>query len=142
MRFKDVKLEYPAKVIIAWGEAIDGNAAIRDWLVKNGYPELGLFCFALYNKQDAREWLMANHHPHLMALIRGAEGDKSALSWLMKFGLTVLAMMARSGDNDDHAHDWLVVNGYRDLALIALRIRKVKNSIEAKNSDHYRISKD
>jgi hypothetical protein len=35
---------YPAKVLVAWAEAIGGNAAIRDWLLRNGYKELGLVC--------------------------------------------------------------------------------------------------
>ena len=39
---------YSEKILLAWGEAIGGNLEIRDWLMKNGYPELGLFCFALY----------------------------------------------------------------------------------------------
>ena len=35
--------QYPVKVLVAWGEAISGNAEFRDWLLGNGYPELGLF---------------------------------------------------------------------------------------------------
>ncbi|MBK7945117.1 MAG: hypothetical protein IPJ85_07365 [Flavobacteriales bacterium] len=47
---------------------------MRDWLTTNGYPELGIFTFALRNKADARKWLMENGHPHLMAVINGIEG--------------------------------------------------------------------
>ena len=48
-----MRFEYPPKILVAWGEAISGNGEIRDWLIKNGYPELGLFTFALRNKDDA-----------------------------------------------------------------------------------------
>ena len=41
-----MRTEYPAKVLLAWGEAIMGHAQLRDWLIKNGYPELGIFTFA------------------------------------------------------------------------------------------------
>ena len=38
--------KYPEKIVVAWGEAISGNIEIRDWLMKNNYPELGL-CFVM-----------------------------------------------------------------------------------------------
>ena len=50
-----MKTEYPAKVLLAWGEAISGHVGLRDWLIRNGYPELGIFTFALRNKDDARK---------------------------------------------------------------------------------------
>ena len=86
---------YPAKIIIAWGEAISGNRDIRAWLMANGYPELGLFVYALHHKEDARRWLIENGHAHLMALINGAEGQQAALHWLNTHGFDVLENMAR-----------------------------------------------
>ena len=82
-----MRTDYPAKVLLAWGEAIGGNAALRDWLMRNGYPELGIFTYALRNKQDARKWLMENGHAHLMAVITGIEGDVKALDWLDRNGM-------------------------------------------------------
>ncbi|MCB0767680.1 MAG: hypothetical protein KDB95_10785, partial [Flavobacteriales bacterium] len=89
-----MRTNYPAKVLLAWGEAISGHAELRDWLMKNGYPELGLFTFALRNKPEAREWLMKNGHPHLMAIITGIEGDTKALEWLERNGMSVLKHVA------------------------------------------------
>ena len=137
-----MKFEYPAKIIIAWGEAISGNAKMRDWLTTNGYPELGLFSFALRNKDDARKWLMENGHPHLMALINGAEGNPNALMWLKKFDFDVLEKMARAGDNDDAALRWLYENDLNDMAVIAQKIRFVKNEIESDNNDAHKISSE
>jgi hypothetical protein len=103
---------YPAKIILAWAEAISGNKDIRDWLMANGYPELSVFVFALHNQPEPRQWLMDNGFPHLMALINGAEGKPNAILWLRKC----------------------------DMATVAQRMRKVKNDIEENNSDVHRIS--
>ncbi|MBX7093918.1 MAG: hypothetical protein K1X56_04290 [Flavobacteriales bacterium] len=139
----DVKnISYPPKILLAWGEAISGNAAIRDWLIQNGYPELGIFTFALRNKDDAREWLMKNGFPHLMALINGAEGNSVALEWLNRFGYPVLEMMARVGDGDERAYQWLLEKDYREFAMIAKKIEFVKDQIEMDNNDPHRISPD
>ena len=66
---------YSEKILLAWGEAIGGNLEIRDWLMKNGYPELGLFCFALYFDKKSSAWLLKNA-PHLLALIKAVEGKR------------------------------------------------------------------
>ncbi len=128
-----MRTEYPAKVLLAWGEAIGGNAGLRDWLIKNGYPELGIFTFALRNKRDARDWLMKNGHPHLMAMISGIEGDKGALDWLERNELNVMKQMALVGDGDREAFKWLIERGHRELAMIGTRMHTVKSGMD----DHY-----
>ncbi|MFZ1685868.1 MAG: hypothetical protein WAU70_00485 [Flavobacteriales bacterium] len=123
-------MEYPAKVLLAWGEAISGNAGLRDWLIKNGYPELGIFTFALRLKKDAREWLMKNGHPHLLALITGVEGDEGALKWLADHGMHTILHMARAGDGEKDSLKWLLDHGHKELAIIALKINEVKTGID------------
>lgn len=135
-------LPYNDKILVAWGEAISGNTKIRDWLTQNGFPELGIFCFALRNKNDAREWLMKNGHPHLFALINGVEGNKNALMWLKVHQFALLHKMALAGDGDQAAFEWLVQNGYKILALIAKKIEFIKDQIEENNNDPHRISFD
>ncbi len=135
-----MKLEYEAKIILAWTEAVGGNAKIRDWLIKNGYPELGLFVFALHNQTEARDWLIQNGHPHLMALINGAEGKKNAQLWLKKYNFEILEKVARSGDNEQSAFDWLLKNNHRDFAMLSMRIREVKNTIEMDNIDVHKYN--
>jgi hypothetical protein len=54
-------LNYPAKILVGWAEAIGGNAALRDWfLASDDYKELGMTVHALLLKDDARDWLMKN----------------------------------------------------------------------------------
>ncbi|NQX90707.1 MAG: hypothetical protein HRT74_00930 [Flavobacteriales bacterium] len=133
-------MEYPVKIILAWGEAISGNEEIRDWLIKNGYPELGLFSFALRNKQDARDWLLKNKFPHLMALINATEGLVEARKWLQQHNFHLLLLIALAADNDDAALEELKKLGQKEWAIIALKIRSVKNRIERENNDIHKIS--
>lgn len=132
-----MRMEYPAKVLVAWGEAISGNAAIRDWLIKNGYPELGLFVFALYLKPDARKWLMKNGFPHLMAVIRGIEGDEKALEWLTAHDMPVLRKMVECGE-DDEATRWLLERGHRELVVLVKKMWSIKWQIEEDNMDPHK----
>lgn len=137
-----MKKAYPAKVLLAWGEAIMGNRQIRDWLMKNGYLELGIFVFALRNQTESRDWLMKNGFPHLMATINGSEGNGKAVDWLLENNFDVLAHVALSGDGDDNALNWLKKSGQREFAMLSLKIRYVKDEIERDNNDIHRISPD
>ncbi|MBL4653971.1 MAG: hypothetical protein JKY53_14080 [Flavobacteriales bacterium] len=128
---------YPQKILLAWSEAIAGNTKIRDFLTKNGYPELGMFCFALRNQDSARTWLVENKHMALMALINGVEGSEDAIVWLKNSGFKTLSMVALAGDNDLPAFNWLK-NKDILFAKIAKEIRIVKNEIEDNNADPHR----
>lgn len=136
-----MRLQYPAKVLVAWGEAIAGNAAIRDWLIRNGYPELGLFVFALHLKADARKWLMDNGFAHLMAVVRGIEGDEKALEWLDAHKMPALRKMAECGGEED-AFQWLLRHGHRELALLGMRMWAVKMKIEEDHQDPHKYPRD
>jgi len=81
-KFLDTKLiDYPAKIVLAWAKAIEGDENFTIWLSENGYPELIMATYAIYLKDDARNWLMQNGFPHLMGLINAAEGNKKAQAW-------------------------------------------------------------
>ncbi|MCB9170827.1 MAG: hypothetical protein H6597_03990 [Flavobacteriales bacterium] len=130
-----MRMEYPAKVLLAWGEAISGHTGLRDWLLRNGYAELGIFTFALRNKPEARKWLMDNGHPQLMAVIRGIEGDRAALEWLDRHGMHVLKELALCGDGEKAAFTWLVQHGHRELAMIGVRMHRVKTDLDEDYGD-------
>ena len=132
-------VKYPAKILIAWAEAISGNSDIRDWLIKNGYKELGLFTFALRNMDDARMWLMENKYPHLLALINGIEGNLQALQWLESNGFKTFSIMALAADGNKSAKEWLLKNN-KLLAMVALKMEFVKDEIERDNNDAHKIS--
>ncbi len=137
-----MRTEYPAKVLLAWGEAISGHSGLRDWLIKNGYPELGIFTYALRNKQDARKWLMDNGHPHLMAVITGIEGDTAALDWLERNGLNVMKKVALTGDGDHDAFRWLAEHGHRELAIAGSKMHQVKRQMDEDYTDPHKYAQD
>lgn len=137
-----MRTEYPAKILLAWGEAISGNAPLRDWLIKNGYPELGIFTFALRNKQDARQWLMRNGHPHLLAVITGIEGDQGALDWLDRNGMHVLRQVAMAGDGDEEAFKWLLAHDHRELAMLGRKMHVVKRGMDEDYLDPHKFPQD
>lgn len=137
-----MRTEYPAKVLLAWGEAITGHAGLRDWLIKNGYAELGIFTYALRNKADARKWLLDNGHPHLLAVITGIEGDKAALDWLQRNGMNVLRQVALTGDGDEEAFQWLLQHGHRELAVIGNKMHQVKRAMDEDYGDYHKLSQD
>ena len=132
-------LVYPAKILLAWGEAISGNPEIRDWLGKNGYPELYTFVFALNLKDDAREWLVKNKYPHLFALIQGVERNPQALKWLQDNGFETLFHMALAGDGNKESLNWLKLN-QRDFAHLAKKIQIRKDQIQLDNDDVHKMS--
>lgn len=137
---KSVKpFNYPPKILVAWGEAISGNRKIRDWLIKNNYPELGLFCYAMHNDNKSRSWLMENGFPHLLALLTGGEGDENAVKWLKHFGYKELAVMANIIDGEESEKEILEKNS-PIFAIIALKIQRVKIEIAEKNSDPRQIN--
>ena len=131
---------YPEKIIIAWGEAISGNIELRDWLMKNNYPELALFCYALYFAKRASDWLMKNT-PHLLATIKGVEGKKDAIHWLEINGFKLLARLAKAADDDNYQMRWLMLND-KLFGAIAQRIKLVKDDIEQANNDVHRWGHD
>jgi hypothetical protein len=137
-----MRTEYPAKILLAWGEAISGHAGLRDWLIQNGYPELGIFTFALRNKKDARKWLMDNGHPHLMAVITGIEGDLTALKWLENNDMNVLRNLALAGDGEEDAMRWLLEHGHRELAVIGQKMHHVKRGMDDDYKDPHKFSQD
>ena len=106
----------------------------------NGYPELGLFVFALHLKKDARQWLMDNGFPHLMATIECTEGREQACQWLQKYDLILLEKVARAADNDEHSAQWLMDRNFQDMLRLAVRIRKLKNEIQSRHDDMHFIS--
>ena len=134
--------QYPVKVLVAWGEAISGNRELRDWLLGNGFPELGLFVHAMHNQQSAREWLQQEGFPELMALCCGTEGDARAVQWLLNHGHITLANMARAADNDDDAMRILMEEPDRIWATLALKMRSIKNGIEDRHNDWHSFNKD
>jgi len=132
-------INYDVKILVAWGEAISGNEKIRHWLMKNGYTELGMFCFALRNELSAQTWLLQNGYPHLLALIKGIEGDAQARNWLKQSGNEILWYMSVAADGDPNAKRFLMMKD-KVYAGLAMKMGRLKDDIEWNNNSYYNIS--
>jgi len=132
-------LNYSNKILVAWGEAISGNSEIRTFLIKNGYKELGVFCFALTNDRKSIQWLIQNGYPHLSALIKASEGDNIALKWLHDCKMDLLKFMALAIQGDKKALKWL--NNKDPFAgQLAHKMKMVKDHIEERNNSVHQIN--
>ena len=131
--------KYDAKILIAWGEAISGNMEIREWLLKNGYHELGIFCYALNNHAPSRKWLMEHKYAHLMAVINGIERNETALNWLGVNGYYILRNIALAADGFETSLEWLKLR-HPGFAVLASKMSYIKTKIDDKNFDPHRIN--
>jgi len=135
-------LNFSAKVLSVWSEAISGDKKCLEILLKSEYKALGLFVYALHLKDDARNWLLENGYAHLMAMINGIEGNKNAIVWLDAHGFHILKNMALSADGEKEGLNWLIKNNHKDMALIAKKIEHLKDEIEMDNNDVHKISSE
>jgi hypothetical protein len=135
-------IDYPAKIILAWAKAIEGNQEILLWLKDNGYPELVMATYAIHLKNEAREWLPQNGYPQLLAFINAAEGNEKALGWLRVNDMELLFHMADAIEGEQGSWEWLSTNATPDLFILTQTIKKVKDQIEENHNDVHTFGKD
>ncbi|MFT6846207.1 MAG: hypothetical protein ACJAUV_002412 [Flavobacteriales bacterium] len=140
MKNKSIK-HYPIKVLFSWGLAIKGDIKFRDWLIKNGYKELGLFVYGLHLKDEAREWLLKNA-PHLMALLNAVEENPQALKWLKINKYDALFHVAEAALEKQESIQWLNNMKLKELLFVAQQIGVVKNQIATEHNETYKISRE
>ncbi|MBL4861694.1 MAG: hypothetical protein JKY09_01580 [Crocinitomicaceae bacterium] len=136
------RIDYSAKIIVAWSKAIEGNDDIMFWLKNNGYQELTMATFAIYLKDDARNWLQDNGYAHLLAMVNAAEGNESAQKWLLVHNFEILYHVAMAVEDEQSSWDWIGKNAPSDIFLLAQSIKKVKDKIEEHHNDVHTFRKD
>ncbi len=129
------RLDYPAKIVVAWSKAIEGNDDLMLWLKENDYMELFMATYAIYLKDEARNWLQDNGYAHLLAMINAAEGNESAQKWLLVHDFEVLYHIAMAVEDEQSSFEWLGQNAPADIFLLAKSIKKVKDKIEENHND-------
>jgi hypothetical protein len=135
-------MNYPAKIILAWAKAIEGNQELRLWLKENGFEELEMAAYAIELKEEARNWLMQNGYPHLMAMINGAEGNEQAQNWLKGHNFDVLYHMAQAIEDESESWEWLGKNVSPDMFILTRSIKAVKDKIEEQHNDIHTFRRD
>ena len=136
------RIDYPAKIILAWAQAIQGNEDILNWLKDNSYEELYMATFAIKLKDEARNWLQDNGFAHLLAMINAAEGNESAQKWLLVHDFEILYHIAQAVESEESSWNWLGQNAPADLFILAKTIKKVKDGIEENHNDIHSFRKD
>ena len=136
------RIDYPAKIILAWAKAIEGNDEFMLWLKENGYEELSMATFAIYLKEDARNWLQENGFVHLLAMINASEGNESAQQWLKTHNFEILYHVAMAVESEKSSWDWLGVHAPADLFLLAKSMKKIKDKIEENHNDIHTFRQD
>lgn len=140
LQVKDIN--YPAKIVVAWAKAIEGNNEILLWLKENGYEELFMATYAILLKDEAREWLSENGYPHLLAMINAAEGNEQAQSWLKFHQFDLLYHVALAVEGEVESFEWIGKNAPADIFLLTQSIKKVKDDIEENHNDIHSFRKD
>ncbi|MFZ9027641.1 MAG: hypothetical protein ACO2Z9_01435 [Crocinitomicaceae bacterium] len=135
-------LDYPAKIILAWSKAIEGDDQFLIWLKDNGYEELFMATYAILLKEEARKWLTENGYAHLLAMINAAEGNESAKKWLQTHNFDVLFHIACAVDDEQQSFHWLGQNAPADIFILTRTIKKVKDEIEENHNDIHSFRKD
>ena len=135
-------LEYPAKIILAWSKAIEGDDQFLIWLKDNGYEELFMATYAILLKEEARKWLTDNGYAHLLAMVNAAEGNESAKKWLQTHNFEVLYHIACAVDDEEQSFHWLGQNAPADIFILTRTIKKVKDQIEENHNDIHSFRKD
>jgi hypothetical protein len=141
--FLNTKLiDYPAKIVLAWAKAIEGDENFTIWLSENGYPELVMATYAIYLKDEARDWLMQNGFPHLMGLINAAEGNKKAQSWLLVNNFDLYFHIALAVEDEPLSWKWIQNNAGVEIFILTKCIKMIKDKIEENHNDMHVYRKD
>ncbi len=134
-----VMLNYPIKIIIAFGEAVTGNLKIMNWLLKNGYPELGALANAIQTSFTAYDWLVKNKFPQYAAFCSAIYNDKNAMSWLKKYKFNFLVTLAEASMGEENAYTELKQENYLPFYIIAKKIQYVRDQKIMDQSDYHKF---
>jgi hypothetical protein len=135
-------INFPAKIILLWAKAIEGDKEVQLWLRENGYQALFHATNAIYLIEPSRNWLMENGYAHLMAMINASEGLVTAQEWLAKHNMELLFHVGRAVDHEQESWQWLTRNAPPDLVILTKYIQYVKDQIEENHNDIHSFGKD
>ena len=119
-------LNYPPKIILAFGETISGNNEILNWLLKNGYGELAALSYSIRGSQEAFTWLMNNGYTHFAALDSAIDNDAKAYKWLGDHKYPFLIVFADACHGKKEAMDWMVRNNLTGMLRVTQKIREFR----------------
>ena len=76
---------YPIKILMAFGCTFESEGdEFFEWLMRNGYPELGALSRTIQGDTKAKDWLMEHNFPQLAAIDSVIDKEEKAEQWLLK----------------------------------------------------------
>ena len=121
-------LDYPTKILLAFGETISGNDKIFQWLLKNGYPELAALSRAITGSEEAFNWLMKNGYPHFAALDHAIDNKLQAREWLVRNHYELLVLFADACNERPEAVKWFRDHDLTIFLILAQKIIAFRNN--------------
>lgn len=131
--------EYPLKILVAFGEAVDNNVKIHQWLLDNGYPELAALVSCLRGKREAEEWLKKNKFNHLLAFHYAVYDDENARKWLAIYKYNTLARLADATNGHKPAMEYFRKTNQNIFIRLAIKIKKLKDQVIFDANDYHKI---
>jgi len=130
---------YPAKILLAWSQAIAGNEKIAKWLVENGYSELICVIDFLWGSTKAGEWMLKNKFPEWRAFAEYV-GDENpgAKTWLIKNNFDILVLIGDVVHENKKSLKVLQAKKQPEMLLIAKNLNKLLYQIEFDTNIIYR----
>jgi hypothetical protein len=132
-------LDYPVKILIAFGEAVDENNKFLYWLLENGYPELGALANSLHLNTEAFNWLMKNHYPHFAALSKAVYDDKNAMQWLRVHQFALLIQIVEAALNNPDAIDRFRKDNLEIFIILSKKIATCRKRKLDNLSDYHKL---
>jgi hypothetical protein len=124
-----MNIYYPAKIWLAFGETFsEKGESFVEWLMKNGYPELGALSHAIRGSEQALEWLMRNKFLHLAALDGAIDENQKAYKWLADNQHPLLVLFADACHGALPAIDWFKRHNLSAFLVIAGKIKEWRDS--------------
>ena len=120
-------LDYHIKVLLILELAIDGQVEPLEWLLNNGFPELGAFANAIRKDQIAYDWLMKNGYPDLAALTDAIEDNFEAYKWLKKHNRNFYIILSDAVQPKEYAMRYLKEHKLEVFTRLCMRIKQVKD---------------
>ena len=131
--------KYPAKIFLAWAEAIEGNQEFVQFLMQNGYPELICVIDFLWGSTKAGQWFMVHNMPEWRAFSEYVgDENKEARQWLLNNNFDHLVLVGDAIYNKPGALQVLEKKGLPELVIIAQRLNKLLYLIEFDTNLVYR----
>ena len=116
---------YPVKILMAFACTFEPEGdEFFEWLMRNGYPELGALSRTIQGDTKAKDWLMEHGFPHLAAIDSVVDKEEKAEEWLLKNHFEVNLAFAKAINRDDDATLWLEKNDLQVFIVIADKIHK------------------